>query len=149
MNDSFKSISNAQKKNIAFLSKKLALLYPNAVKIRVIQDNLNTHNTSSFYENLPADEAFELAQRFEFFYTPKSASWLNMIEIEFSALSKQCLNRRIPTIELLEKEILAIVKERNDKQIKIDWQFSVQNARGKLNRYYNKVSDLNQKFKET
>ena len=137
------------KKEYCLFIKKLALLYPNAVKIRVIQDNLNTHNTSSFYENLPADEAFELAQRFEFFYTPKSASWLNMIEIEFSALSKQCLNRRIPTIELLEKEILAIVKERNDKQIKIDWQFSVQNARGKLNRYYNKVSDLNQKFKET
>ena len=120
-----------------------------ANKIRLVQDNLNTHNSSSFYENLPADEAFELAQRFDFHYTPKSASWLNMIEIEFSALSKQCLNRRIPTQELLEKEILTIVKERNEKQIKIDWQFSVQNARTKLNKHYNKVSNLNQKFKET
>jgi hypothetical protein len=137
------------KMEYAIFMKKLAKQYPNAKKIRLVQDNLNTHNSSSFYENLPADEAFELAQRFEFYYTPKSASWLNMIEIEFSALSKQCLNRRIPTQELLEKEILTIVKERNEKQIKIDWQFSVQNARNKLNKHYNKVSDLNQKFKET
>jgi transposase len=136
------------KKEYAVFMKKLAEQYPKAKKIRLVQDNLNTHNASSFYENLPADEAFELAQRFEFVYTPKSASWLNMIEIEFSALSKQCLNRRIPTIELLEKEILIIVKERNNKQIKIDWQFSVQNARTKLNRHYNKVSNLNQKFKD-
>lgn len=133
----------------ALFMKKLAEKYPNAKKIRLVQDNLNTHNSSSFYENLPADEAFELAQRFDFYYTPKSASWLNMIEIEFSALSKQCLNQRIPTQELLEKEILTIVKERNEKQIKIDWQFSVQNARTKLNKHYNKVSNLNQKFKET
>lgn len=137
------------KKEYCLFMKELAALYPNATKIRVVQDNLNTHNSSSFYENLTADEAFELAQRFEFYYTPKSASWLNMIEIEFSALSKQCLNRRIPTIEQLEKEILTIVKERNDKQVKIDWQFSVQNARKKLNRQYNKVNELNQKFKET
>lgn len=137
------------KKEYCLFMKELALLYPNATKIQVVQDNLNIHNTSSFYENLTADEAFELAQRFEFFYTPKLASWLNMIEIEFSALSKQCLNRRIPSMEQLEKEILIIVKERNDKQIKIDWQFSVQNARKKLNRQYYKVNDLNQKFKET
>ena len=133
----------------AIFIKKLAEQYPNAKKIRVVQDNLNTHNNSSFYENLPADEVFELTQRFEFYFTPKSASWLNMIEIEFSALSKQCLNRRIPTQELLEKEILTIVKERNEKQIKIDWQFSVQNARNKLNKHYNKVSILNQKFKDS
>jgi hypothetical protein len=69
--------------------------------------------------------------------------------IEFSALSKQCLNRRIPTKELLEKEILTIVKERNDKQIKIDWQFSIQKARTKLNRHYNKVNDSNQKIRLT
>lgn len=79
-----------------------------------------------FYEHLPAKEAFELAQRFEFCYTPKSASWLNMIEIEFSALVKQCLDRRIPTKEKLRKEVLAIVKDRNNKQIKTHWQFSIQ-----------------------
>ena len=108
--------------------KELANQYPEATKIRLVQDNLNTHNTSPFYENLPADEAFELAQRFEFFYTPKSASWLNIIEIEFSALSKQCLNRRILTQELLEKEILIIVKERDNQSIKIEWQFSIKKS---------------------
>lgn len=86
-----------------------------------------------------------------FYYTPKSASWLNMVAraIEFSALARQCLNRRIPTVELLESEILAIVKERNEKQIKIDWQFSIPNARAKLNRHYGKVKVANEKFKET
>lgn len=127
----------------------LANTYPNAKKIRLIQDNLNTHNSSSFYENLPADEAFKLAERFEFTYTPKSASWLNIIEIEFSALSRQCLNRRIPNIEQLENEILKLVKERNDKKIKVVWQFSIDNARTKLNRHYVKINDLNIKLKQT
>jgi DDE superfamily endonuclease len=138
--------SQRTKKEYAIFMKDLVKQYPDAKKIRLVQDNLNTHNTSSFYENLPADKAFELAQKFEFYYTPKSASWLNMIEIEFSALAKQCLNRRIPTQVLLEKEILTIVKERNDKQIKIDWQFSIQKARTKLNRHYNKVNDSNLKI---
>jgi hypothetical protein len=137
------------KKEYSLFMTELSKLYPNAIKIRLVQDNLNTHNFSSFYENLPADEAFELAQRFEIYYTPKSASWLNMIEIEFSALVKQCLNRRIPTKKELEDEILTIVKERNDKQIKIDWQFSIQKARTKLNRHYNKLNSNNEKFKET
>ena len=88
--------------------KEVAAAFPHARKIKVVLDNLNTHNTSSFYENLPADEAFALAQRFEFYYTPKSASWLNMIEIEFSALAKVCLDRRIATKEILEHEIGAI-----------------------------------------
>lgn len=95
----------------------------------MVQDNLNTHDVSAFYENLPADEALVLANRFEFSYTPKSASWLNMIEIEFSAVARACLHRRIPTIEQLELEVLALVEERLAKCIKIDWQFSVQSAR--------------------
>lgn len=136
-------------KEYTLFMHELAKMYPNATKIRVVQDNLNTHNTNSFYQHLPADEAFELAQQFEFYYTPKSASWLNMIEIEFSALAKQCLNRRIPTQQQLEGEILTIVKERSEKQIKIDWQFSIQKARTKLNRHYQKVNIKNQKFKET
>ncbi len=125
----------------------LANTYPNATKIRLIQDNLNTHNTSSFYEYLPADEAFKLAERFEFTYTPKSASWLNIIEIEFSALSRQCLNRRIPNIVQLENEILKLVKERSNKKIKVEWQFSISNARAKLNRHYVKINESNTKFK--
>lgn len=137
------------KKEYTLFMKELAELYPNATKIRVVQDNLNTHNCSSFYEHLPADQAFALAQKFEFYYTPKSASWLNMIEIEFSALVKQCLNRRIPTKKQLEDAILAIVKERNEKQIKIDWQFSIQKARTKLNQHYHAVNTENEKFKQT
>ncbi|MBI1878205.1 MAG: transposase [Chloroflexi bacterium] len=99
----------------------LAQAYPEAKKIRLVQDNLNTHNISAFYENLPADEAFALAQRFEFYFTPTSASWLNMIEIEFSALSRRCLNRRIPTFELLDTEISAFFQQREQQQVKIRW----------------------------
>jgi DDE superfamily endonuclease len=129
--------------------KALAAAYPQAVKIRLVQDNLSTHNASAFYETFPAAEAFALAQRFEFYYTPKSASWLNRIEIEFSALVKQCLGRRIPTQEQLSCEVLAIVKERNDKQIKIHWQFSIEKARQKLNTAYTKVNEVNQQYKKT
>lgn len=137
------------KKEYTTFMQQLAGLYPGAIKIRLLQDNLNTHNASSFYAHLPADEAFELSQRFEFYYTPKSASWLNMIEIEFSALAKQCLNRRIPTQQKLEEEVLTLVKERSEKQLKINWQFAIQNARTKLNRHYQKVNNANQKFKTT
>jgi DDE superfamily endonuclease len=137
------------KKEYALFLKALADSYPEAVKIRLVQDNLNTHNASSFYEHFPAQEAFALSQRFEFYYTPKAASWLNMIEIEFSALVKQCLDRRIPTQEQLSEEILAIVKERNDKQIKINWQFSIKAARSKLNSAYTRVNPINKKYKET
>lgn len=129
--------------------KEVAAKFPHAEKIRVVQDNLNTHTSASFYQHLPAAEAFELAGRFEFYYTPKSASWLNMIEIEFSALARQCLNRRIPTQELLTQEVLAIIKEREEKQIKINWQFSIESARTKLNHHYQKVNDGNVKHKVT
>ena len=133
----------------ALFMKELAHRYPEAKKIRVVQDNLNTHSTSAFYESFSAEEAFALSQRFEFYYTPKKASWLNMIEIEFSALSKQCLNRRIATKEELTKEVLAIVKEREEKAIKIDWQFSIESARGKLNRHYREVNADNAQYQKT
>jgi hypothetical protein len=127
----------------------LAAQYPDALKIRLVQDNLNTHNASAFYEHLPAEEAFALAQRFEFIYTPKSASWLNMIECEFSVLSRLCLNRRIGCIEKLRSEVLALLKQRDAKQIKINWQFSIQAARTKLNSHYSKVHPDNEKYKQT
>jgi DDE superfamily endonuclease len=84
------------KKEFTQFAQRLAATYPEAKKIHLVLDNLNTHNAGSFYQNLPAAEAFALAQCFEFHYTPKSASWLNMTEIEFSAIARQCLNRRIP-----------------------------------------------------
>lgn len=137
------------KKEYTLFCQALAAAYPKAKKIRLVQDNLNTHNASSFYENLPADEAFALAQRFEFHYTPKSASWLNMIEVEFSAVARQCLSRRIPTIEILEKEVLAVIRERTDKQIKISWQFSIEAARTKMNRHYERVFAANSQLEKT
>jgi hypothetical protein len=137
------------KKEYTLFCQALARAFPQALKIRLVQDNLNTHDVSAFYENLPADEARALAERFEFYFTPKSASWLNMIEIEFSALTRLCLARRIPTMEQLEREVLALVEERRTKQIKISWQFSLQSARTKLNSHYVKVHSDNLKFKET
>lgn len=135
------------KKEYTLFCQALAAQFPNAIKIRLDQDNLNTHDVSAFYENLPADEARALADRFEFYFTPKSASWLNMIEIEFSVIARQCLNQRIPTMELLEQEVLAIVSDRKAKKVKITWQFSLQSARTKLNSHYVKVHSGNAKFK--
>ena len=137
------------KKEYAEFCQALVKLYPTAHKIRLVQDNLNTHIASSFYEHLPAAEAFALAQKFEFFYTPKSASWLNMIEIEFSALARQCLHRRIPTQEKLASEVLALLQERSEQQVKIHWQFSLAAARTKLNRHYEKTNADNNQYKAT
>jgi DDE superfamily endonuclease len=137
------------KKQYALFMKELAAAFPGAEKIRLVHDNLNTHNSSSFYEHLSAEEAFGLMQRFEFYYTPKSASWLNMIEIEFSTLVKQCLSRRIPTQQKLQKEVCSFIKERNDKHIKIHWQFSIEKARQKLNSAYTNVNAANLQYKQT
>lgn len=137
------------KQEYARFMQSLAAMYPQATKIRLVQDNLNTHSTAAFYEVFPAEQAFQLAQRFEFYFTPKSASWLNMIEIEFSALSKQCLQRRIPTQSELENQILKLVKERTEKSIKINWQFSIQSARSKLNRHYVNLNQHNAEYLTT
>ena len=123
--------------------------YPQAKRIRLVLDNLNTHNASSFYEYLSAEEAFVLSERFEFIYTPKSASWLNMIECEFSVVSRQCLDRRIATVEQLGSEVLALLEERSAKGIKIHWQFSIQAARSKLNSKYTRVNAANEKYRIT
>lgn len=125
--------------------QQLEQLYPHAKRIRLVLDNLNTHRFAAFYACLSADQAQGLAQRFEFYYTPKSASWLNMIEIEFSALSRQCLNRRIPTINQLATQVLTYFKERSDKQIKINWRFTLYDARHKFQRHYAKVNPVNLK----
>jgi hypothetical protein len=114
-----------------------------AEQIVLVQDNLNTHHASSFYENLTAEEAFTLTRRFEMHYTPKKGSWLNMAELELSALARICLSRRISSIEELDREIQAIVKERNERKIKVEWQFSIKQARKKLSRHYEKVKDKN------
>jgi transposase len=137
------------KREFMLLCQALAAQYPEVVKIRLVLDNLNTHNASAFYEHLPAAEAYAMAQRFEFIYTPKSASWLNMIECEFAVITRLCLNRRIPTIEQLRTEVLALLEERSQKQIKVVWQFSIQAARSKLNSHYTRIHPRNEKYKET
>ena len=116
--------------------------YSQAERITLVQDNLNTHNPSSFYENLLSEEAFLLTQRFEMVYTPKHASWLNMAEIEFSALSKQCLDRRIGDIKTMAKEVGTWVRERNIDKIKINWQFSKDAAREKFQERYTDIMNL-------
>ncbi len=119
--------------------QRVAALWPDAAKIVLVQDNLNTHHASSFYEHVPPAEAFALAQRFEMHYTPKKGSWLNMAELALSAPSRICLSQRIGSIEALDREIQAVVSERNASSIKVAWQFTVTHARDKLRRHYAKL----------
>jgi hypothetical protein len=123
--------------------QRVAASFSQAEKIVLVQDNLNTHNASSFYEHLPPAQAFSLAQAFEMHYTPKKGSWLNMAELELSALSRICLSRRIATRGELDQQVQAIVKERNELKVKVEWQFSVAQAREKLSRHYEKVKSKN------
>jgi hypothetical protein len=123
--------------------QRVAEMFPIAEHVVLVQDNLNTHNASSFYENLPPAAAFTLAQRFEMHYTPKKGSWLNMAELELSALSRICLSRRISSIEELDREVQTLVKERNELGIKVEWQFTITQAREKLSRHYEKVKSKN------
>ncbi len=130
------------KKDYALFMEELARAYPEAEKIILVQDNLNTHNPSSFYETFSSEKAFELTQRFEMRYTPKKASWLNMAEIELSALSKQCLDRRLGDIETFAGEVEAWSRERNRERITVSWQFTKNDAREKFKRHYNSVQNL-------
>lgn len=127
------------KKDYAAFMKTLSASYPEAKKIVLVSDNLNTHNPSSFYETFPADEAFALTQRFEMVYTPKKASWLNMAEIELSALSKQCLDRRIAKRQTLAAEVGKWTRRRNRLKAGICWNFTKRDARKKLNRFYETI----------
>src|SRR5512139_4061343 len=121
--------------------KMLSNQYPEAEAIRLVQDNLNTHTAGSFYEALPPENAFTLAKRFEYPYTPKKRSWLNMAEIELSALSKQCLDRRIADMKTLKHEVSAWENERNSIGATVRWQFKKENARDKLQRHYQKLQN--------
>jgi len=114
-------------------------MFPEAETIRVVQDNLNTHTYGSFYENFDPEKARSLKNLFEFHYTPKHASWLNMAEIDLSALVRQCLNRRIGDAEILEREAKAWERDRNEKGIMIQWRFTTNDAREKLKRHYDTV----------
>lgn len=113
--------------------------YPEAEMIVVVLDNLNTHSPASFYDAFEPEEAHRLARRFEFHYTPKHGSWLNMAEIELSALGRQCLARRIPDKVLLTTEVSAWQEERNASVVKVLWRFTTADARIKLAHLYPKI----------
>ena len=129
------------KKDYVEFMKQIERTYAKAEKIILVQDNLNTHNPSSFYETFPAKKAFELSQSFDMVYTPTKASWQNMAEIELSALSKQCLDWRISNLRILSNEISAWSKNRNIKKETISWQFTKNVARKKLNRHYGTIKN--------
>jgi DDE superfamily endonuclease len=107
-----------------------------AEKIVLVQDNLSTHTPASLYAAFPAPEARRLVERFEWHYTPKHGSWLDMAESELAVLTRQCLSRRIPDKHTLEKEVAAWECHRNKHHAKADWQFTTENARVKLKRLY-------------
>jgi hypothetical protein len=110
--------------------------YPNATRVRLVLDNLNTHCPTSLYETFEPQEARRLAERIEIHYTPKHGSWLNMAEIELSALNGQCLDRRIPDLATMRSHIAAWESYRNNRQSHIQWHFSTTDARAKLKRLY-------------
>lgn len=110
--------------------------FPHALKIRVVLDNLNTHKIASLYQTFPPDEARRIARKLEFHFTPVHASWLNMAEIELAVLGKQCLNRRIPTLTFLSREVSMWEADRNSQQHTVQWLFTCENARQKLARLY-------------
>jgi len=111
-------------------------MYPNAKKIKLVMDNYATHDASAFYETFNPEEAKRLWDRFEFIFTPKHGSWLNMAEIELNVLNKQCLNRHIATKKMAEAEVNAWQQHRNMKNAKINWRFTNKDARIKLKRLY-------------
>ena len=113
--------------------------YPEATRVRLVMDNLNTHSIASLYETFKPEEARRLAERLEIHYTPKHGSWLNMAEIELSVLKGQCLNRRIADMGTMRNEVVKWSRARNNLQTRIDWQFKTSDARIKLKRLYPKL----------
>ncbi|SDB03640.1 DDE superfamily endonuclease [Butyrivibrio sp. INlla16] len=115
------------------------VMYPAADKIILVMDNLNTHKVASLYKKYRPEEAFRLKKRLEIHYTPKHGSWLDIAEIELNVMTKQCLSRRIESIDKLKSELSAWESERNAKQAKVNWQFTNDKARIKLISLYPKL----------
>jgi hypothetical protein len=124
------------KKDWSYFIAEIADGYKRAEKITLVMDNLNTHTPGSLYETFPPNEAKRLWDKFEFVYTPKHGSWLNMAEIELNVLIGQCLNRRIDKIEDVKTEAAAWQRFRNNRNAKVNWQFTTEDARIKLSRLY-------------
>ena len=131
---------NKTKKDWAFFIKSLAdKQYKNSKRITLVMDNLNTHSPSALYEVFRPEEAKRIWDRFDFVYTPKHGSWLNMAEIELNVLNRQCLNRRIDNVETVKGEVKAWCDSRNNMDAKINWQFTTKDARIKLKTLYPKL----------
>ena len=124
------------KKDWAYFLENIAEENRDAAKITLVMDNLNTHNPGSLYETFTPEKAKAIWNRFDFVYTPKHGSWLNMAEIELNVLTSQCLKRRIDNIEIIRKEVQAWEGHRNNKNAKVNWQFTTKDARIKLSRLY-------------
>lgn len=124
------------KKDWAQFIDEISELYPEAQKITLVMDNLNTHSPGALYETFNPVKAKALWDRFEFVFTPKHGSWLNMAEIELNVIIGQCLGRRIDTMEEVEQEAYAWQQHRNNKKAKVNWQFTAEDARIKLSRLY-------------
>jgi len=120
--------------------------YPTVTKIQLVQDNLLTHSYGAFYENLPLETARQLKKKVEFHFTPKHASWLNMAEMEFSVLSRQCLDRRIASQSALESEALMWEQNRNQKSVKVNWSFTTEKARETLKNRYEEVTKITTQY---
>jgi transposase len=112
------------------------VLFPDAARIHLVLDNLNTHTPAALYQTLPPQEALRILSKLAFHYTPKHGSWLNMVELEFSVLSRQCLERRIPSTTELQQEIAAWEQQRNQNRATVNWRFSTVDARTKFERLY-------------
>jgi hypothetical protein len=117
--------------------------YSDVERVQLVQDNLNTHTYGAFYEHLPAEQAHALMQKLEFHFTPKHASWLNIAELEFSALARQCLGQRFATLSLLQQAVFAWADQRNRSRVRISWTFTTQDARIKLRRHYLNLNSYN------
>ena len=136
-----KVLQSKTKKHWAQFIKEINHKYPRAKKIRLVMDNLNTHCPSALYETFPPEEAKRIWDRFEFIYTPKHGSWLNMAEIELNVLMGQCLKRRIDNMSTIREEVDAWQHNRNNKKAVINWQFTTDDARIKLKRLYPTLLD--------
>jgi hypothetical protein len=125
-----------QKQDWALFVEEIAHQYPQAEKITLVMDNYDTHKPGALYDTFPAEQAKAIWDRFEFAYTPKHGSWLNMAEIELNVLMGQCLAGRIDDIEEVKAQVKAWQEVRNNKEAKINWQFTTEDARVKLRRFY-------------
>ena len=126
-----------------FMQEIVTTYYADIDCIDLIQDNLNTHKYGSFYEHLPLNQARTLSRKLTFHFTPKHGSWLNTAEIEFSALARQCLNRRIGSLEELARQVGLWTDERNERSVQVHWSFTVTSAEDKLKSWYEKVNPMN------